>query len=122
MRQPVRVEFVGLLPETLRTCMAHYCVPGAVGKPDIEAQLREYPPEIQALHQQAVSLCERLMQDFGDRIYPQSVMLTSGRGLWLSLRHRLHYDLSLVIDGTRVVPAAAGYEVVKAAIQEALAA
>jgi hypothetical protein len=122
MRQPVRVEFVGLLPETLRTCMAHYCVPGAVGKPDIEAQLREYPPEIQALHQQAVSLCERLMQDFGDRIWPQSVMLTSGRGLWLSLRHRLHDDLSLVIDGTRVVPAAAGYEVVKAAIQEALAA
>jgi hypothetical protein len=120
MNQPVHVEFVGLLPETLRTCMAHYCVPGPVGKPDIEAQLREYPPEIQAIHQQAVALCERLMQDFGDRIYPQSVMLTSGRGLWLSLRHRLNNDLALVINGTRAVPAAAGYDVVKAAIQEAL--
>lgn len=122
MKQPVRVEFVGLLPETLRTCMAHYCVPGPVGKPDVEAQLREYPPEIQAIHHQAVSLCERLVEDFGDQIYPQSVMLTSGRGLWLSLRHRLSNDLALVINGTRVVPATAGYEMVKAAIQAELAA
>lgn len=120
MKQPVRVEFVGLLPETLRTCMAHYCVPGSFGRPDVEAQLREYPPEIQAIHYQAVSLCERLMEDFGDRIYPQSVMLTSGRGLWLSLRHRLNNDLSLVINGTRVVSAMAGYEVVRAAIQAEL--
>ena len=122
MEQPVHVEFVGLLPETLRTCMAHYCVPGPVGQPDIEAQLRDYPPEIQAIHRQAVSLCERLMQDFGDRIYPQSVMLTSGRGLWLSLRHRLKNDLSLVINGKRVVPADADYDAVRAAIQEELTA
>jgi hypothetical protein len=120
MKQPVRVEFVGLLPETLRTCMAHYCVPGPVGQADIEAQLRDYPPEIQATHHAAVSLCERLMQDFGDQIYPRSVMLTSGRGLWLSLRHRVRNDLSVVIDGRRVVSAAAGYDAVKAAIQEAL--
>ena len=120
MRQPVRVEFVGLLPETLGTCMAHYCLPGQVGKPDIDAQLREYPPAIQAIHHKAVSLYDRLMQDFGDRIYPQSVMLTSGRGLWLSLRHRLKNDLSLVINGRRVVPADVGYDVIKAAIREEL--
>jgi hypothetical protein len=122
MKQPLPVEFVGLLPEVLRTCLAHYCVPGPVGKPDIEAQLREYPPEIQAIHHQAVSLCARLMQDFGDRISPQSVMLTSGRGLWLSLRHGLKNDLSLVINGKRVVPADADYDVVRAAIQEELTA
>jgi hypothetical protein len=122
MKQPLPVEFVGLLPEVLRTCLAHYCVPGPVGKPDIEAQLREYPPEIQAIHHQAVSLCARLMQDFRDRISPQSVMLTSGRGLWLSLRHGLKNDLSLVINGKRVVPADADYDVVRAAIQEELTA
>ena len=122
MRQPVRVEFVGLLPETLGTCMAHYCVPGQVAKPDIEAQLREYPPEIQAIHHRAVSLYDRLMQDFGARIYPQSVMLTSGRGLWLSLRHRLKGDLSLVINGKRTVPADAAYDMIKAAIEEELVA
>ena len=122
MKQPVRVEFVGLLPETLRTCMAHYCVPGALGRPDVEAQLREYPPAIQAIHRQAVSLCERLLEEFGDRIYPRSVMLTSGRGLWLSLRHRLKNDLSLVINGTRAVPAMVGYEAIRAVIQEELGA
>src|SRR5919108_6582206 len=116
MEQPVHVEFVGLLPETLRTCMAHYCMPGSVGQPDIEAQLRDYPPEIQAIHRQAVALCERLRQDFGDRISPQSVMLTSGRGLWLSLRHRLNNDLSRVINGARAVPAKEGYEAVSAVI------
>jgi hypothetical protein len=121
MPQPVRVEFVGLLPELLRTCLAHYCVPGNVGKPDLEAQLREYPPAIQAIHRQAVALYERLLQEFGGRIAPQSVMLTSGRGLWLSLRHRLKGDLALVINGKRAVPAAAGYEAVKAAIEAELA-
>jgi hypothetical protein len=69
-----------------------------------------------------VALCDRLLQDFGDRIYPQSVMLTSGRGLWLSLRHRLGNDLSLVLNGKRAVPADAAYEVIKAAIQEELTA
>ena len=122
MKQPVRVEFVGLLPEVLRTCMAHYCVPGQVGKPDIEAQLRDYPPEIQAIHHQAVALCDQLLQDFGEQIYPQSVMLTSARGLWLSLRHRLRNDLSLVINGKRTLPADAAYEVIKAAILEELTA
>jgi len=122
MKQPVRVEFVGLLPEVLRTCMAHYCVPGQVGKPDVEAQLRDYPPAVQATHHQAVALCDRLLQDFGDQIYPQSVLLTSGRGLWLSLRHRLGNELSLVINGKRTVPADAAYEVIKAAIQEELTA
>jgi len=102
--------------------MAHYCVPGPIGQPDIAAQLRDYPPEIQAIHHQAVSLCARLRQDFGDRISPQSVMLTSGRGLWLSLRHGLKNDLSLVINGKRVVPADADYDVVRAAIQEELTA
>ena len=122
MKQPVRVEFVGLLPEVLRTCMAHYCVPGQVGKLDVEAQLRDYPSEIQALHHQAVALCEQLLQDFGDQIAPQSVMLTSGRGLWLSLRHRLRNGLSLVINGKRTLPADVAYEVIKAAIQEELTA
>ncbi|HXH12223.1 MAG TPA: hypothetical protein VNP04_20965 [Alphaproteobacteria bacterium] len=120
MNQPVRIEFVGLLPETLRTCMAHYCVPGQIGRPDIEAQLREYPHEIQAIHHQAVALYERLLRDFGDRIRPQSVMLTSGRGLWLALRHRLRGDLSLVLNGQRVVPGDAPYETVRAAIEEEL--
>ncbi len=120
MKHPVRVEFVGLLPETLGTCMAHSCVPGQVGKPDIDAQLREYPPEIQAIHNKAVSLYDRLMEDFGHAIYPQSVMLTSGRGLWLSLRHRLKNDLSLVINGRRVVSADVDYDVIKAAIREEL--
>jgi len=120
MKQPVRVEFVGLLPETLGTCMAHYCVPGKVAQPDLDAQLLEYPPEIQAIHHKAVSLYDRLMRDFGEQIYPQSVMLTSGRGLWLSLRHRLKNELSLVINGKRVVPADAPYDMIIATIQEEL--
>ncbi len=120
MQEAVRVEFVGPLPETLGTCMAHYCVPGNVAQSDIAAQLREYPAEIQALHERAVSLYDQLLRDFGGRILPRSVMLTSARGLWLSLRHRLANDLCLVINGRRVVSGHAPYGTIKAAIEEEL--
>jgi hypothetical protein len=73
-------------------------------------QLGEYPPEVIETQGKAAELYARLMRDFGERVLPIAVGLTSPRGLWLSLRHRLSRDLNLVINGHRVLNGDADYK------------
>lgn len=118
----VKVEFVGLLPTFFNMC-APCCTMDYVKRCGIDheaEQLGEYPPEVIETQGKAAELYARLMRDFGERVLPIAVGLTSPRGLWLSLRHRLSRDLNLVINGHRVLNGDADYEIIKQVIQDEL--
>jgi len=120
-KQRVKVEFVGLLPTFFNTvascCTLDYLqVAGLTYK---DEQLKEYPPEVVEVQNRAAELYARIMRDFGDRVVPIAVGLTSLRGLWLALKYRLGRGLTIVIDGQKAISGEADYEVVKKAIEEA---
>ena len=118
----VKVEFVGLLPTFFNMC-APCCTTDYVKRCGVDheaEQLSEYPPEAVATQDKASELYARLMRDFGEGILPIAVGLTSPRGLWLSLRHRLGRDLNLVINGHRVLSGDVDYEIIKQVIQDEL--
>lgn len=116
----VKVEFVGLLPTffNLRApcCTQDYM--GACGIDYAAEQLKEYPRQSQEIHLRAYQLFVNLLRDFGTQARPLAVASISPRGLWLTVKHRLGNDLSLVINGRRVVKGATDYQVIKKAIEE----
>lgn len=117
MPRTVKVELVGMLPELFKMCPkgSEVC-----SLEPAEDQMRDYPPEVQAVQAQAVEVYNRLLADFSGFAVPSSVGYMSPRGFWLSLRHRLGQDLTVVVDGKRAVPLKQGYEAVRAAVAEAL--
>lgn len=123
MARPVVVELVGLFPLYYRLCARS--LGRLAGTCDLELpddQLREYPPAVREQGRQLQVLYRQLMGEFGDRVVPVSVPLTSLRGLWLSLRYGIRTGEFVVVVGGRAVPARAGYEAVRAAVAAALAA
>src|SRR5207247_629539 len=112
LQQPIRVEMVGLLPTLFSMC-ASCCTTDTIGACNIDLvadQMRDYPPEVVETNRRAAELYTRLLQEYRGAIIPLAVSTTSLRGLWLSLRHRLSSDFSIVINGRRVVTGNADYD------------
>lgn len=70
------------------------------------------------MQDRAAEMAYRLRQDFGPLVIAKPVGLDTLRGLWLSVKHWLRNDLHVVINGTRVVPGSAEYEVIRTAIEQ----
>jgi hypothetical protein len=122
LQQPIRVEMVGLLPTLFNMC-ANCCTTDTMGACDIDLvadQMRDYPPEVVETNQHAAELYSQLLQEYGGMVIPLAVSTTSLRGLWLSLRHRLSPDFSIVVNGRRVIAGNADYDELKRAIEQEL--
>jgi hypothetical protein len=115
VKNPIKVEFVGLLPVLYEFCSKCAIMdPLKVARLDyLSEQWAGYPPEVLQEQARLSELCQRLTQDF-----PVPVGFMSARGLWLSLKHRLGRGPAVVIDGKRVLSGELSYEAIKVAIEE----
>lgn len=127
MRRPVHgvhavhVELVGMFPMTFRTCSRAAGL-SACGPGDEALQRAEYPPHVQEQQQLAEDVALRLWDEFGSAVRVDSVLFTSPRGLWLSLRHRLgSSDAVAFLDGVGPLHLTAGYSALRAAVLQRLA-
>lgn len=121
-QQPIRVEMVGLLPTLFSMC-ANCCTTDTIGACGIDLvadQMRDYPPEVVETNRHAAELYARLLQEYRGAVIPLAVSTTSLRGLWLSLRHRLSPDFSIVVNDRHVVAGNADYDELKRAIEQEL--
>jgi len=62
----------------------------------------------------------RLLAEFGPRVLPVPVPLTTPRGFWLALRHGLRSDEVAAVVAGRAVRDREGYEAVRQAVAAAL--
>jgi len=121
LTRPLRVEIVGLFPEFYRLCPKGVNYLDACGLEPDDSQVRDYPARVQAMGRRLQETYVRLMREFGDRLFPVSVGLTSLRGLWLVWKHRLSSQEVYVVVGDRAIPTSLGYPVVREAVRSALA-
>jgi hypothetical protein len=108
--RPLRVELVGLVPTLFASCArgrgidpVALCGPAAA-----DDQAAEYDEAARADHEAAAGAVAELLRRFGGRVQPTVVGVTSPRGSWLALRHRLPPGLHAVVAGRRVVPLGGG--------------
>lgn len=118
--RPLVVELVGLFPLFYKLCPKGFDWRTGCALEWPEDQLGDYPPEVQAQGRLLQDLVPRLVAEFGSRVRPVSVPLTSIRGIWLSLRYGIRTGEVVVVAGRRAVRADRGYEAVRAAVAQAL--
>jgi hypothetical protein len=120
--RPLRVELVGLVPTLFATCARGrgFDPVALCGPAGTDEQLAEYDQTARAEHDAAAAAVSAIAERFGRRVQPTVVGVTSPRGAWLALRHRLPAGLHAVVGGRRVVPLAAGAEPLVEAVEEAL--
>lgn len=119
-RGPLKIEIVGLFPEFYRLCPKGADYLGACGLEPDASQVRDYPPEVQAMGRRLEETCVGIFREFGGRVFPVSVGLASLRGLVLAWRHRLSSDEVYVVVNGRPIPTSLGYPAVRQALREAL--
>jgi hypothetical protein len=116
----VKVELVGLFPTLVSACVCCEEYMEACNINLLAEQLKDYPPDVLDAQNRAIEIYARLMRDYGDRIDLVAVGWMSLRGLWLSLRHRLGNEFSIVINGRKVIRGDSNYEAIREAIEEEL--
>lgn len=116
MAESVKVELLGMLPELFKMCPKGSDV---CALEPAEDQMKDYPPEVRANQEAFGQIYNQLLSDFGGRAVPITVGYMSPRGFWLSLKHHLQQELTVVVDG-RAIPVDEGYEPVRQAVTEAL--
>ncbi len=103
--RPLRLELVGLFPELFSVC-ASRCMTGELAGAGASAdrdQLRDYPPDVLAVHEAAGALFATVVAEFGGRVAVVATGTASPRGLWLSLRHRLPSSgVGVFLEGRRL--------------------
>lgn len=82
--------------------------------------MAEYPSDVVEQQRLAEEVAQALWEEFGAGVRVESVLLTSPRGLWLSLRHRLGRDPAAVVDGRGPIPLSRGYAAVRGAVSASL--
>lgn len=118
MRRQVLVEFVGALPQVMEFCDGRCAAGFGVNLNEIRSHFPEYPTESLEMQERAAQVAHRLRQDFGPLVVAKPVGLDSPRGLWLSLRHWLRNELSVVVNGKRVMRGSTAYEVLRRIVLE----
>ena len=103
--RPLRLELVGFFPELFSVC-ASRCMTGELARSGASAdrdQLRDYPPDVLAVHEAAGELFASVLGEFGGRVAVVATGTASPRGLWLSLRHRLPSSgVGVFLEGRRL--------------------
>jgi hypothetical protein len=120
--RPLTIELVGLVPTLFATCArgrgidpVALCGPAAT-----DEQMAEYDDATRAEHDAAVGVVQAVADRFGPRVQPVLVGVTSPRGAWLALRHRLPAGLHAVVAGRQVVSLTTGPAPLVDAVERAL--
>lgn len=118
MRRQVLVEFVGPLPQVMEFCGGRCAAGLGVNLNEIRSRFPDYPTETLEMQERAARVAHRLSEDFGRLVVAKPVGFASPRGLWLSLRHRLRNELSVVVNGKRVLRGSTAYDALRKIIAE----
>lgn len=115
-RSRIRVELLGLYPTVFTTMCKVACNPtGIAGLSTSMQQLQEYPPQTRQDMEIAAGIFDSLSQH--PDVEVTAVNVTSPRGIWLAMRHRLHAGLWAIVEGT-VIDARTNRDAIQDAVKK----
>lgn len=125
---PVRIRFIGLFPSFMDLCCRKAPDPlSLAGQHELleefhHDQMSEYPPEVLENQRVLEGLFDRLLQDFPRGIAIEVVAMDTFRGMYLSWKHKVKGDFVILVDDRARFGRDVEYDVLKAAVEEALRA
>ena len=118
LRQPVRVEFVGIMPTLFAHCEHCMEVMHQTGLKPYSEQLEEYPEDVKKQYFELSAVAQKIRDEFGGAVFFDAIDSVSPQGVWMTLRHRILRTPCVLIDGKKIFDRLPSYEELRQKILE----
>ena len=118
LRQPIRVQFVGIMPTLFAHCEHCMEVMHQTGLKPYSEQLEEYPEDVKKQYFELSEVAQKIRDEFGGAVFFDAIDSASPQGVWMTLRHRILRTPCVLIEGKKVFNRLPGYEELRQKILE----
>jgi hypothetical protein len=120
VREPVKVEFFGLLPTLFAHCEHCMDVMHGTGMQPYSEQLEEYPEDVKKEYWEISSMANGLKQEFGDAVFVDAIDAASPKGVWTTIRLRIAKTPCVIIQGKKAFAGIPAYEELRERVRVAI--
>jgi hypothetical protein len=120
--EPVKVEFVGLMPTLFAHCQHCMEAMHGTGMEPYSEQLEEYPEDIKKQYFELSDIAQKLKEEFKGAVLFDAVDTASPLGVWKTIRHRILKTPCILIQGQKVFDHVPNYSELREKIIETLGA
>lgn len=119
---PVKVEFVGIMPTLFAHCQHCMEAMHETGLMPYSEQFEEYPEDIKKQYFDLSEVAQNLKREFGDAVFFDAIDSASPQGVWMTIKHRILRTPCVVIQGKKAFNKLPSYEELRDKILEVLPA
>jgi hypothetical protein len=117
---PVKVEFVGIMPTLFAHCQQCMEAMHGTGLMPYSEQFEEYPEDIKKQYFDLSEVAQKLKREFGDAVFFDAIDSASPQGVWMTIKHRILRTPCVVIQGKKAFNKLPSYEELRDKILEVL--
>ena len=120
LKQPVKVEFVGIMPTLFAHC--EHCMDAmhGTGMEPYSEQLEEYPEDIKKEYFELSDIAQKLKKEFNGAVLFDAIDTASPLGIWKTIKHRILKTPCILVEGKKVFNRIPQYVELREKILEAL--
>ncbi len=102
LKQPVKVEFVGIMPTLFSHC--EHCMDAmhGAGLQPYSEQLEEYPKDVVKQYFELSDIAQKLRAEFDGAVFFDAIDTASLLGLWKTMKHGILKTPCVLIQGRKV--------------------
>ncbi len=119
LKEPLKVEFVGIMPTLFAHCEHCMDVMHGAGLEPYSEQLEEYPEDVKRQYFELSEMAQRLRDEFDGAVIFDAIDTISPLGVWKTIKHRILRTPCVLIQGKKVFDRVPSYEELKEKIVEA---
>lgn len=119
-KEPLKVEFVGIMPTLFSHCEHCMDVMHATGMQPYSEQLEEYPDDIVKEYFELSEMAQKLRKEFDGAVFFDAIDAASPLGIWKSIKHRILRTPCVLIQGRKEFGGLPKYDELRQRIVERL--
>ncbi len=120
LREPVKVEFVGIMPTLFAHCEHCMDVMHGTGLQPYSEQLDEYPEDVKKQYFELSEIAQKLREEFDGAVFFDAIDTASPVGAWKTIKHRILKTPCVLIQGKKAFQRLPSYDELRGKILEAL--
>lgn len=120
LTQPVKVEFVGIMPTLFAHCQHCMDAMHGAGMEPYSEQLEEYPEDIKKQYFELSDIAQKLREEFKGAVLFDAIDTASLLGIWKMVKHRMLRTPCILIQGQKTFDHIPKYSELREKILETL--
>lgn len=118
--QPIKIEFVGIMPTLFAHCEHCMEVMHGTGMEPYSEQLEQYPEDVKKQYFELSEVAQKLRSEFGDAVRFDPIDAASPQGIWMTVKYRILRTPCVIIQGRKAFDRLPTYEELRGKVLEGL--